>query len=746
MKKSRQMCPVSKRSFLISFIFTVTAINCLYLPTTNGQPLTWKSVTSHQSIRALTYNSGSLWAVTGGGVFTYEISSGEFTLLTNTEGLSTVNPSSFAFDDSGWLWIGMDDGYLNAIRLSDLTIRHVSIDPEPINIHDMAYHNGSLYLALDFGISLFLIDKEEINSTFRILGGFPANTQVDKLVIFQGELWAATEKGTAVVSLESPNLQDPQFWTNYTQTSGLPHNSVKSFCIAGDSLIIGTENGLTYFDGAGFGQSSLTGNHIRSIAYINGSVYAAGTFNVYRRNNSGTWTGFSPPVSGVRAITADDDGTLWAGHANEGLSRFDEGNAEWIQEPVPGPGGNTFEDMIIDRENRLWASTGLGGNNGVYMYDGSMWEHFTSRNNVPNTTTGIAEGPDGRIFVGSPGAGVTIIDTQPDTLIVTKIDTSNGRLAGSDTPAYVVVQKIKRDSEGNVWILNKYAANGKALVVLTPDDQWYYFSKSDGLTSTVVTQIETDEFNRVWIGTAEEGVDVLDHGGTLDDKTDDVWLHYDESTGLSSDMISGIAAEKGNGVWVATLDGINHIIDGFPVMEVFGSLSNYIVAINVDPAHNKWLGTPNGISILHMDDFTWTHFTTENSDLVDSDIISIYFHGSTGTAYIGTASGLSVITTPYRVAQETAAMISAYPNPFKVNGGATGLTIENLMLNSTVKIFSFSGRLVKNLTPENGGVFGSLAYWDGTDMQGNMVSSGIYFISGGTSNTNSGTIKIAVIR
>jgi len=735
-----------KNAALSAAALTVCAV-FVHASQAASQPMTWQTITSQRSVRDLLHHEGALWAATGGGIFRYDTAAHSFTLYANTDGLSGIHPSSLALDENGRLWIGMNDGTLNAIYLDSGRIRQVSIDPNPVVVNDLVYHDNSLYLALDFGVSLFLTGKEEVNSTFRVLGGFPVNTPVKRLFIFRNKLWAATSWGIAAANLDAPNLQDPQFWDNYTVAEGLPDNDVLCFAAAGDTLFVGTARGVARLDGGFMVSEGLANAGIRCLTFINGSLYAAGDAAVYRRLRQGLWQTAAPALESATALVQDAEGRIWAGHQRNGLYSYDPGVPEWINVVPTGPGGNTFEEMTIDAHNRLWVASGQSAGNGLYVYDGAAWKHFTKSDGLPsNNATGIAEGPDGRIWVGTPGQGVMLLEMTDDTLIVTKIDTAEGRLSGSDTPAFVVVQKIRRDRHGNVLLLNKFAANGRALVAVTQDDEWYYFSVTDGLVSTIVTQIAIDEFDRVWVGTAEDGLNVLDYGGTLGDKSDDRWSLYTTDSGLSSNRIGGLAAESGNGMWVATQNGIDHVIDGLPVENKYGALSNFTTAVTVDPAHNKWFGSPNGLSVLLADEFTWNYYTAENSDLVDNTIVSIYINERSGDAYIGTDAGLSLVHTPYKKPPDNPSLISAFPNPLILNGASGKLTIENILLESTVKIFTLSGRMVKELTAENGGVYGSLAFWNGTDAAGNPVASGIYLIVAGTDNAERGACKIAVIR
>ncbi|MFC1555506.1 hypothetical protein ACFL67_00325 [candidate division KSB1 bacterium] len=711
-----------------------------------SQPMSWRSYTSFGSVRDIVCISDDIWAATGGGLFRYNSATGQFLLLNNTAGLTGIDLGSLAVDESGILWTGMDDGTLNYIRLDDTLIRNVIIDTDPLQINDIVYYENAIYLAFDFGISLFLIDKKEVNSTFRALGSFPMNSSVQKLFIHNGILWASTEHGLASADLTAPNLQDPQYWDNYTNADGLSGSVFKSFASKGDKLFVATNDGVSRLENERFVSEGLISDRISDIEVYNGDIYAAGIAYIYKYIGAGGWEIFGQEMWNINVLKSDGAGNFWAGHDKKGLFRYNESTEQWDNYFPNSPGGNTFESMVIDRKGWFWAATGQSAHNGIYMFDGDDWTHFTTDDSLSgNNSTGIAEAPDGSIWAGSPGQGINIISESGNEYEVTHFDTTDNRLSGAVSADFVVIPVIKRDIYDNMWILNKFAASGNAIAVVTPQSEWHYFSVNDGLVGSRVVDLAIDESDQVWIATDDKGVSRLNYNGTLGDKSDDYWETYNTSDKLSSNRCTGVVVEEGNGVWIATEDGINHIIEGFLVQEIPGAISTFITHAEVDPAHNKWFATPKGLSILANDDFTWSHYSAENSPLVANEILKILFHPETGTAYIGTSAGLSVVTTPYKLAPGNASNVSVYPNPFIVESSNDFLVIENLPLNSTVKIFTITGRLVQELLPGNG-VYGSQAFWDGTDTSGNTVPSGVYLIAAGTSISSSKAIKLAVIR
>jgi flagellar hook assembly protein FlgD len=89
----------------------------------------------------------------------------------------------------------------------------------------------------------------------------------------------------------------------------------------------------------------------------------------------------------------------------------------------------------------------------------------------------------------------------------------------------------------------------------------------------------------------------------------------------------------------------------------------------------------------------------------------------------------------------TSDQVYAYPNP--VRPDYTGLiTITGLTYQADVKILTANGTLVKE-GRSTGGSF----TWDGTDMKGKRVASGVYMVNTATNEGKKGTVcKIAIIR
>ena len=137
------------------------------------------------------------------------------------------------------------------------------------------------------------------------------------------------------------------------------------------------------------------------------------------------------------------------------------------------------------------------------------------------------------------------------------------------------------------------------------------------------------------------------------------------------------------------------------------------------------------------------HFTNSNSALLSNNIEAITINDKTGEVFFGTDNGLCSYMSDASATNEnmTSDNVYAYPNP--VEPDYTGLiTIVGLSYNADVKIVTANGALVASGT-SNGGSF----TWDGCDLNGKRVASGVYMVETATSEGKKGTVcKIAIVR
>ena len=155
------------------------------------------------------------------------------------------------------------------------------------------------------------------------------------------------------------------------------------------------------------------------------------------------------------------------------------------------------------------------------------------------------------------------------------------------------------------------------------------------------------------------------------------------------------------------------------------------------------MGTENGVFLISSDCNTLLqHFTTENSPLPSNTVYDICIDNNSNIVYFATERGLcSYASDATQPSEEmTKDNVYAYPNP--VTPEYTGkITIVGLSFNADVKIVTSNGALV-NQGRSTGGSY----QWDGRDLKGKRVASGVYMVQAATETGDKGVVcRIAVV-
>ena len=754
-------------------------------PAVFAQDQLWQSFTNMRTVRGyhdpdnsnyifsrLMVNSPQgIWAATTGGVLLWENSGQKFRQFNNTTGLRQNTTRAIGRDSRGRIWIALGTGTIaqpaglidvynpannSFTRINDFINR---------SIYDFISRGDSMYIALDRGISLYDVSRNEVKETYQNLGrSFARGTPVHALFFDGRDLWAATSIGIARTSLNLPNLLAPESWTNYTSADGLPSERVRGFARFGQNIVAATSNGVASFNGQRWTNAGLPNTDILQLLTTQENnravIYAATPTGVFRAEALGTWSLVGRSLAIITSMVTDDAGVLWVSTYNNGLYDFERTSQTWRLHEPDGPTTNSFSSLSLDLDGNLW---GTSSNNGLQIYDGTRWYGYnlSTQPQIWPDVRQIVHLANGEHWVGTFGGGIYVLTGPVNALTLKRrIDASSGILASArGVPNFPAVPFLKIDNAGNVWILNFDAENTNALLARTPADNYVYFSTSDGLRSAVVSVLEIEKResqpDRIWIGTQNSGISVLDYNGTLQNKADDdLTGELDLDDNLLGLSVTGIAQDRDGYIWIGTDKGLNYFFGSGGVNDRFcySLISDDVKTVKVDPRNNKWVGTSAGITVLSGEDnCSTTEYTVENSPIVGNFVTSIAFNTQTGDAWIGTTTGLSRFRTPFTEPKPDLSGLSGYPNPFILHegnancGSGSGFRITNLAEESAVKIYSVNGELIRSYSTDD--VPGAQVCWDGRDQDGKLVPSGVYlFVAFVESSGASAVGKVAVVR
>jgi flagellar hook assembly protein FlgD len=136
-------------------------------------------------------------------------------------------------------------------------------------------------------------------------------------------------------------------------------------------------------------------------------------------------------------------------------------------------------------------------------------------------------------------------------------------------------------------------------------------------------------------------------------------------------------------------------------------------------------------------------YNSKNSPLLSDIILNLAIDQNTGTIYVSTDAGIISLKTTSVKPIDSFSGLRIFPSPFRIKNDTNTLTIDGLIANTDIKILTISGKLVREFSSPGGRV----AYWDGRNDGGSLVSSGIYIIVAYDNEGNSvASGKIAIIR
>jgi ligand-binding sensor domain-containing protein len=652
------------------------------------------------------------------------------------------------------------------------TISNIVEFPGPTDksINAVIAAGDTVLLCSNFGLSVYRLGRGEFGDTFTSFGGIPANNRVAvySAVISGGRIWAAVSDGitgnyVVRADLSSPNLLDPQQWTlmHVGPLGSIP----RGLTVFNGLVYAATTTGLYYYDGAAWqGIPSLAGVSIVGLSTSSVSLGLCTTGNlVYTLDAQNTAHVYGSPLPFTpTSLVAGSNGLPSAGTLSGGIEIY---GASWISHYPNGPNSNQFNDVTVTSNGTLWGAGGgfygPGTGFGFYRYNGHDWKSFTPANSrLPDDEVFlVSAGCNGSLWASTYGYGCIEIPAGSDSIDTAHVFGRNAGMVGLvNNLNFLVTSSVACDSRGNLWMTVVAPADGNVLTVRRPDGTWRHVpvfvdgTKVGTLQDRPVNRcLAVDASDNLWAvvkDPALKGVVALANGGTIDSIAA---VHLTSANGLPSDNVSTILVDRDNEIWVGTDRGIAIILDPSNPLRT-GGIATYrpangltVNAIAVDPLNQKWVATSEGV-ILYSPDGTQAlaSYTVESTSgrLIDNNVKSIAIDPGTGTVYFGTTGGLASLSTPAVAPKAQFDKLAVYPNPYLVPNGSL-LTVDGLVANSSLKILTIDGRLVREIKTPGG----RIGFWDGKDDRGNVVASGVYVLVGFTEDgSQTGTGKVAVIR
>ncbi|MCK4762489.1 MAG: response regulator [Candidatus Aminicenantes bacterium] len=351
------------------------------------------------------------------------------------------------------------------------------------------------------------------------------------------------------------------------------------------------------------------------------------------------------PTNSVFDIVQTPDGFIWLA-TDAGIARFDGVDFEvFDKDSTPGISDNLISCLLVDSRGTLWIGTENGGiirfKNGIFgektastdtatpspgknPHSGHRGGYTREDGLLNNYVRDIAESRDGALWIGTVG-GLNRLESGKISTVPLPAAASNrtvfppgqgSRIIGNDVKALV------EDSRGQLWI-----GTGDGLLKLTQKGKNYEVQPAC-FAGFFIIDLMIDEENNLWIGTMENGVIRLHLPSGRR-------FYFSKDNGLSSSLISSLYRDPGGVTWVCTKGGgLNRMgknrLSAFNVENGFSHRD--VTSVFKDREGNLWIGT-NGGGLNLMSDSRVTAYHTGNG--LSSDQVYGIFQDSHDAIWVG---------------------------------------------------------------------------------------------------------------
>lgn len=667
---------------------------------------TWQVYPSYANLTEISPAGDVCFALASGSLFAYNNTTAETTVFNKTTGLAGIDISHIAWSQQAKrLVVAYGDGNIDLVSVSgditnvpglylsetvsNKTVSHIYIDRQ------------FAYMSIGVGVMKLDAKKGVIADTYQL--GFA----VDHSYVKDGYLYAVSKTQGTWRGLLTDNLLDKNRWQRvggYTASTDNRLNvrdaSTGLWWTRNDAGLLAcytlATDGTRTYKTEGVLPEGPASNHFYRLYMHGGKLYSVAGFWAQENN-----AGFPGEVH------------VWNG---QNWSEFEQPTSQMI--------GHDYIDLLcMDFDPKKEGHVMVGAKGGVYEFqDGKFIKHYGRQNSVLES--------------------------------------------GVNSDNYTIVSTLKYTDNGDLWVLNSMVDN-PIWKIEHGSGNWVNYPHPEMSTPAkynLVSLLQSrNNKNIMWFANNYYMENRLYAYDFVNDKLVGHGPNFtnEDGTVITPVMVYALAEDLDGNVWIASSNGPFYVssADAIAGNDAFiqhkvprndgTNLADYLLSdvktrcIAVDGANRKWMGTENGVFLISSDCNTLLqHFTTENSPLPSNTVYDICVDDNSNMVYFATERGLCSYASDATEPSEemTKDNVYAYPNP--VTPEYTGkITIVGLSFNADVKIVTSNGVLV-NQGRSTGGSY----QWDGRDLKGKRVASGVYMVQAATETGDKGVVcRIAVV-
>lgn len=556
---------------------------------------------------------------------------------------------------------------------------------------------------------------------FQVEEGLSNNTVLTSLQDNDGFMWFGTKDGLN----RFDGYRFKTYRNNGDPVHSLGSNYIQSMHENNGVIWVGTDKGLYYYDKK---QDQFTilneaiNDRINDINHDQkGNIWFISGNILYRyAPKKKETTTFNPNKYFVTtSITRDSKGEIWASSLNK-IYHYSEENHSF-ENIVLNPPANKADFRItviyaVDPENIVIGTQ----DQGVLIYNRKNKTTNELKFNIkePVFVRQFRKRGNDELWIASE-SGVYVYNLKTKTAVNLKKN-YNDPYAISDNAAY----SITIDKENGIWIGTYFGGVNYHQKQYTQFKKYFPQNNQNSISGSAVREIHKDDYGDLWIGTEDAGVNrfnpktqkftsygvsyynihalmprknkiwvgTFEHGlDVLDRNSGAVLKHYsanDGRSGLHSNFIFSFYEMKNDDLIIVTTSGLYHYneqADNFEILKFFpetfhytnfkedsdgnlwagsyrdgllfynpktkkkevftydyknpnGISNNTMNAIFEDSSNNLWIATENGLNLVNRKTHTFTKFTTKNG--MPSNVFYSILEDDAKNLWLTTSKGL----------------------------------------------------------------------------------------------------------
>ncbi len=750
----------------------------------------WEDFYSYNNVKDFVKVENMLYALSDNAIFTYDFITQETEKLSSVQGLSGETTSAIHYSvETDRLVIGYENGLLEVVD-SDGSIT-ISADIVSFNqtgeksINDIFEYQEKLYVSTSFAIVEYDITELEFGDTF-FIGNNSTDVSINEIAVFNDRIYAATENGIFYADSNNPNLIDFNNWNTILSAN----NNFKNITVFNNKLYtilnsqlheVNEMNELEFITDFSSTVTGLKESSTNLSVAFDSSVIVYDTQLIQTFQNSAD-SDFDYTLNTAFA----ENNQLFLATTQFGV--LSSTSLEVIAFSEIHPEGPVSNDVfsVTANNNHLWAVYGgytktmapIQPNLGYSHYDGENW--YTEENIAENSFPGLVDvsldpTDENKAYISSFGStnrintyktgGLFVVQNNEVTNFYNNLNSPLEDILPTNPSSVTIrISGSTFDAQGNLWLANLGRNNE---LKKFSNGSWSEFNISAGKpnASFGLSEIVTDRYNTVWIGTRGDGVIAFNENGN---RVRGLTATPTQGS-LPNLRVLSLASDADNRIWIGTISGLvvfnnasgifdADVLDAQPIIILDDGTPRKLLGdevvntIAVDGANNKWFGTANGgVTYTNPNgQTTIANFSSQNSPLPSDRIVKIAVDKETGKVFFATDKGIVAYKSNVAPFGDSLGEVYAYPNPVrKFHNTVTidGRNGTNLPKGTNVKILDVAGNLVYETNVVEGEQLqGGKVIWDKTNLAGNYVASGIYIVLLANEDaTETSTAKIAII-